>query len=97
MRPDDDSADDADHILQQAARRGLGPRPRLRYFAALAWCSFLGAVAMMAVWLFLEPEWHDAPLSFQRLAVTFALCLGLAALPAWMMMLLCAPNERERR
>lgn len=93
-RPEEDPQEAA-AILQRAARRGLGPRPRLRRLAALLWSAFLGAVLMLLTWLFLEPEWHEAPLSFDRLAITFALCMALAAVPAFLMLLLSAPGNGD--
>lgn len=89
---------DADHaaqILHHAGRRALGSRRRLRRFATLAWSAFVGAVAMMLLWLFLEPEWHETPLSFARLALTFAMCLVLAAIPALMMMSLQSQDDAD--
>lgn len=72
----------AQEIVENAAARVLGRRPRLRELAAIAWSAFLGASVSLLAVLLVPDGWFDAPLGFERLAVVFVLLWILAMIPA---------------
>lgn len=84
---------DASEVVQAAGRRGLGRRPVLRRWAALAWSAFLGAVLSLSVLLLMPEGWLDAPVDFRRLSLLFAGLWLLAAVPAASAMLLARHRE----
>lgn len=73
--------EDARTIVEAAARRALGSRPRLRVAAAVGWSAFIGATCTLPFWLFVE-HGGESPLGMDRLALMFAIAYGLAVIPA---------------
>lgn len=84
----------AEQIVGDAARRGLGGRPRLRLFAAVLWSGFLGACLALAAWLAMPAEWiASSAITFQRLTAVFLIAWALACVPALCAALLAAPRS----
>jgi predicted anti-sigma-YlaC factor YlaD len=74
--------EDAEAIVAQAARRGLGGRPGLRRLSAVLWAAFLGASVMILVLVLTPEEWFAEPIDLGRLALGFGISFGLSLIPA---------------
>ena len=83
------------HIVEVAARRGLGARPGWRRAAAILWSSFLGGVGSLLALLLTPEEWMTPPYSEARLAVIFATAWALALIPAIAASYLAVPPRGE--
>ena len=79
-----------DHIVAQAATRGLGGSPRLRQAAAVGWSAFLGASLALVIMLLVPEGWLDPPVGFARLSLLFLGLWTLAVVPALSAALLLA-------
>jgi ABC-type proline/glycine betaine transport system permease subunit len=74
----------------------LAQRPGLRLLAVTLWAGFLGAVPMLAVFLFtLPPVWAEL-LAIGALSKAFFLCWLLALLPAFVAGVLTVRSVRGR-
>lgn len=92
---DAEDTHEADAIVANASRRGLGGRPILRRISAALWAAFLGAGAMLAVLTLVPEEWLKPPVEFGRLATMFAVCFGLALIPATGACLLMGSTKQQ--
>jgi hypothetical protein len=72
-------------------------RPGLRLLAVTLWAGFLGAMPMLAAFLFvLPPAWPEL-LALGALSKIFFLCWLLALLPAFVAAVLSVRGVRETR
>ena len=86
------------HIVEAAARRGLGARPAWQRAAAVLWSSFLGATCSLLTLLLTPEEWMTPPYSEARLAAIFATAWLLAMIPAIAASYLATPSrDRDAR
>jgi hypothetical protein len=75
----------------------LARRPGLRLLAVTLWAGFLGAMPMLAAFLFvLPPAWPEL-LALGALSKIFFLCWLLALLPAFVAAVLSVRGVRETR
>ena len=79
---DEPEEHEARRIVEGAATRALGARPGMREVFAVVWSAVLGASLSLPALLLMPEDWLEAPVGFERLALSFIALWLLALVPA---------------